>query len=209
MYYVIEGYMSEEKLDQHLIEEFKNGNKAAFDSLVLKYQYKVFKLISRYISDPSEVLDITQESFIKAYNALDKFRGDSAFYTWLYRIAVNTAKNHLLSSSHKLAENVVDITDFEQFLTREDSTYYVTPERLLTSCEMEESLFEAIDKLPHDLKNSIMLREIEGMSYDDIAKIMKCPIGTVRSRIFRARQMIEKNLAGYMDGDSFANLDRP
>jgi len=200
--------MSEENLDKHLIEEFKRGNKSAFDALVLKYQYKIFKLVARYISDPSEVLDITQESFIKAFNSLNKFRGESSFYTWLYRIAVNTAKNHLLSSGHRLSESVIDITDFEEFLTREDSTYYVTPERLLTSCEMEQGLFDVIQKLPNDLKTAIMLREIEGMSYDDIATVMNCPVGTVRSRIFRARQIIEKGLAGYMDGDSFANLDQ-
>ncbi len=190
--------MQEEQVDLHLIKEVQNGNKQAFDSLVLKYQYRIFKLVARYISDPSEVLDVTQEAFIKAYKAIDNFRGDSSFYTWLYRIAVNTAKNHLISRGRRVPESDFEISELEQFISKNNAKEYSTPERTLIYDEMEHMLFDIIDDLPSDLKTAIMLREIEGLSYEEIAGVMGCPVGTVRSRIFRARETIERKIEPYM-----------
>ena len=188
----------EEQVDLHLIQEVQKGNKQAFDALVLKYQYRVFKLVARYINDPSEVLDVTQEAFIKAYKSIENFRGDSSFYTWLYRIAVNTAKNHLISRGRRVPESDYEISEIEQFLSKKDVKEYSTPERTLMYDEMEHMLFDIIDDLPSDLRTSIMLREIEGLTYDEISEIMGCPVGTVRSRIFRAREAIEKKIEPYM-----------
>ena len=186
--------MSEDKVDLHLISEVQRGNKQAFDALVLKYQYKVFKLVARYVSDPSEVLDVSQETFIKAYRALDKFRGDSAFYTWLYRIAINTAKNYVISQGRRLPDVDYEISDIEQFISKNNVKEYSTPERLLICDEIEHILFDIIDELPGELRTAIMLREMEGLTYDEIASVMGCPVGTVRSRIFRAREAIEKKV---------------
>lgn len=194
----------EEQVDLHLITEVQKGNKQAFDTLVLKYQYRVFKLVARYISDPSEVLDVTQEAFIKAYKALDNFRGDSSFYTWLYRIAVNTAKNHLISRYRRVPESDYEISEIEQFLSKANVKEYSTPERTLIYDEMEHMLFDIIDELPSDLRTAIMLREMEGMTYEEIAEIMGCPVGTVRSRIFRARESIEKKLEPYINREGGA-----
>jgi len=188
----------EEQVDLHLIKEVQNGNKQAFDALVIKYQYKVFKLVARYISDPSEVLDVTQEAFIKAYKSLDNFRGDSSFYTWLYRIAVNTAKNHLISRGRRVPESDYELSEIEQFISKKDVNEYSTPEKTLMYNEMEHMLYDIIDDLPSDLRTAIMLREMEGLTYDEISEIMGCPVGTVRSRIFRAREAIEKKIEPYM-----------
>lgn len=195
----IVGAMDEEQqIDLHLIAEVQKGNKQAFDSLVLKYQYRVFKLVARYISDPSEVLDVTQETFIKAYKALEHFRGDSSFYTWLYRIAVNTAKNHLMARGRRIPESAYEISEIEQFLSKSNVKEYSTPERALICDEMEHMLFEIIDDLPSDLRTAIMLRELEGLTYEEISEVMGCPVGTVRSRIFRAREAIEKKIDPFM-----------
>lgn len=188
----------DEQVDKHLIQEVQRGNKQAFDALVLKYQYRVFKLVARYISDPSEVLDVTQEAFIKAYKAIDQFRGDSSFYTWLYRIAVNTAKNNLISKGRRVPESDYEISEIEQFLSKNNVKEYSTPERTLIYNEMEHILFDIIDDLPNELRSAIMLREIEGLTYEEIAGIMDCPVGTVRSRIFRAREAIERGIEPYM-----------
>jgi RNA polymerase sigma-70 factor (ECF subfamily) len=192
----------EEQVDLHLIVEVQKGNKQAFDALVLKYQYKVFKLVARYISDPSEVLDVTQEAFIKAYKALDNFRGDSSFYTWLYRIAVNTAKNHLIARGRRIPESDFEISEIEQFLSKRDVKEYSTPERTLIADEMEHMLFDIIDDLPSDLRTAILLREMEGLTYEEIAEVMGCPVGTVRSRIFRAREAIEKKIEPYLSKEA-------
>jgi len=192
----------DQQIDLHLILEVQKGNKQAFDSLVLKYQYKVFKLVARYISDPSEVLDVTQEAFIKAYKSLDNFRGDSSFYTWLYRIAVNTAKNHLISRGRRVPESDFELSEIEQFISKKDVKEYSTPERTLMYDEMEHMLFDIIDDLPSDLRTAIMLREMEGLTYEEIAEIMGCPVGTVRSRIFRAREAIEKKIEPYVTKES-------
>lgn len=189
----------EEQIDLHLITEVQKGNKQAFDSLVIKYQYKVFKLVARYISDPSEVLDVTQEAFIKAYKAIDHFRGESSFYTWLYRIAVNTAKNHLITKGRRVPESEHEIGEIEQFISKANVKEFSTPERTLIYDEMEHLLFDIIDELPSDLRTAIMLRELEGLTYDEISEIMGCPVGTVRSRIFRARESIEKKIEPYLN----------
>ncbi len=196
--------LEDDESDKHLIEEVKKGDKHAFDLLVLKYQYRVFKLVARYISDPSEVLDVTQEAFIKAYKAINNFRGDSSFYTWLYRIAVNTAKNNLISKGRRVPEADFEVSEIEQFLSKSNVKEYATPERTLMYDEMEHMLFDIIDDLPSDLRSAIMLREIEGLTYEEIAEVMGCPVGTVRSRIFRARETIEKKIEPYMtrEGDS-------
>lgn len=188
----------DEQVNLHLIHEVQNGNKQAFDALVLKYQYRVFKLVARYISDPGDVMDVTQEAFIKAYKAIDHFRGDSSFYTWLYRIAVNSAKNYLIARGRRIPEADYEISEVEQFLSKSNVKEYCTPERTLIYNEMEHMLFDIIDELPSDLRTAIMLREIEGLSYEEIASTMGCPVGTVRSRIFRARESIERKIEPYM-----------
>ena len=180
--------------DQLLVERVQRGDKQAFDLLVRKYQHKLVQLIGRYVSNPADAPDIAQEAFIKAYRALPSFRGDSAFYTWLYRIAINTAKNHLLSQSRRPPGDDIDAGDAEQFAGDSGLKEYATPERMLLRDEIQTTINEAIETLPEDLKTAIILRELEGLSYEDIARAMDCPIGTVRSRIFRAREAIEKRL---------------
>lgn len=186
--------MGEQNVDQSLVERVQKGDKSAFDLLVRKYQHKVVKLISRYIKDPEESLDVSQEAFIKAYRALPNFRGDSAFYTWMYRIAINTAKNYLVAQGRRLPNVDIEVQDAEQFEGESTLKDYATPERLLQRDEIEQTVFSAIEKLPEDLKTAITLREIEGLSYEEIAEAMSCPVGTVRSRIFRAREAIDKSL---------------
>lgn len=181
-------------LDAELVKRVQAGDKAAFDILVLKYQHKVVNLINRFVSDQTECYDIAQDTFIKAYRAIGNFRGDSQFYTWLYRIAANTAKNHLASRARKSPNYTVDIEDAEHFEGESGLKEYTTPENLLLGEEIEKTVFQAIDDLPDDLKSAITLREIEGLSYEEIAEVMDCPIGTVRSRIFRARDAIDKEL---------------
>ncbi len=191
--------MGDHDVDQALVERTQRGEKQAFDLLVLKYQHKLIKVISRYIRDPSEVMDVAQESFLKAYRALPNFRGDSAFYTWLYRIAINTAKNHLASQGRRPAEGDLNPEDAEQYDISEELKDGATPERLMLKDEIERTVIEAIEELPGDLKMAITLRELEGLSYEEIAAAMDCPIGTVRSRIFRAREAINKRLEPLLD----------
>ncbi len=191
--------MGEDGVDKALVERVQSGEKRAFDMLVLKYQHKLIKLISRYIRDQSEVMDVAQESFLKAYRALPNFRGDSAFYTWLYRIAINTAKNYLVAQSRRPPDEDVDSTEAEQYEGESDLKENATPERLLLRDEIEHTVVQAIEQLPEDLRTAITLRELEGLSYEDIAVAMDCPIGTVRSRIFRAREAINKRLEPLMD----------
>ena len=186
--------MGEHSVDQLLVERVQRGDKKAFDILVAKYQHKIVKLISRYIRDQAEVLDVAQDAFIKAYRALPKFRGESAFYTWLYRIAINTAKNYLVAQGRRLPDSDVEIEVAEQYEGASDLRDYATPERLLLKDEIERTVFEVIEQLPEDLRTAITLRELEGLSYEEIAEAMGCPIGTVRSRIFRAREAIHNKL---------------
>ncbi len=186
--------MADGSPDRLLVERAQGGDRRAFDLLVLKYQHRLVKLIGRYVRDHAEVFDVAQESFIKAYRALPNFRGDSAFYTWLYRIAINTAKNHLVSQARRAQETAVDVQDAEQFAGDSELKDNATPERLLMRDEIERTVVAAIEELPEDLRTAITLRELEGMSYEDIAVSMECPIGTVRSRIFRAREAINKRL---------------
>ena len=186
-------------LDKELVERVQSGDKRAFDILVRKYQTKVANLVSRYVYGFSEVEDIVQEVFIKAYKAIDRFRGDSAFYTWLYRIAINTAKNHLVAVSRRPPGQDVDVddavnTDIGSRLHEQDS-----PEHRIMTREIAQVLHETLKSLPEDLREAIVLRELEGMSYDEIAEIMGCPIGTVRSRIFRAREAIDRELKELID----------
>ena len=186
--------MGEQGIDQSLVERVQKGDKSAFDILVLKYQHKVIKLVSRFIKDPDEALDVSQEAFLKAYRALPRFRGDSAFYTWMYRIAINTAKNYLVAQKRRLPNVDIDIQDAEQFEGESALKEYATPESVLQKDEIEKAVFSTIEQLPGDLKTAITLREIEGLSYEEIAEAMECPVGTVRSRIFRAREAIDKTL---------------
>jgi RNA polymerase sigma-70 factor, ECF subfamily len=190
-----QGYlMGSKELDIVLVERVQQGDKAAFDVLVQKYQQKVVNLISRFVSDHSECYDVAQETFIKAYRALPNFRGDSQFYTWLYRIAANTAKNHLASKSRKTPNYSVDVDDAEHFGGESGLKEFTTPENLMLTEEIKQTIYTAIEALPDDLKSAITLRELEGLSYEEIASVMDCPIGTVRSRIFRARDAIDKEL---------------
>lgn len=167
--------------------------------LVIKYQHKIIQLVNRYIKDPSEAQDVAQEAFIKAYRALGNFRGDSAFYTWLYRIAINTAKNYLLSRSRRYSDYQVDVQDAEQVENAPQLKGMDTPEYLLMNDDIVDVIKKAIEKLPEEMRTAIMLREFEGMSYEEIAQTMECPVGTVRSRIFRAREAIDKKLTPLLD----------
>lgn len=186
--------MGDSNTDNELVQRVQKGDKSAFDLLVLKYQHRIVKLVSQYVREPADALDVTQEAFFKAYRALPKFRGDSAFYTWLYRIAINTAKNQLVYMSRRPMEVDLENENGERIELQEMQKTIDTPERLLLTNEIRETIIDAIDKLPVDLRAAITLREVEGMSYVEIAVAMDCPIGTVRSRIFRAREAIELRL---------------
>ena len=186
--------MGERNVDRELVQKVQKGEKNAFDVLVRKYQFKIIKLISRYVHDPNEAMDVAQEAFLKAYRALPGFRGESAFYTWLYRIAINTAKNYLVAQGRRPPGSDIDAHDAEQYEGQSLLKEYETPERLLLKDEIEATVFRAIEELPEDLRTAITLRELEGMSYEEIAQAMGCPIGTVRSRIFRARESIDAKL---------------
>jgi RNA polymerase sigma-70 factor (ECF subfamily) len=186
--------MSEQNIDQQLVERVQRGDKAAFNLLVTKYQHKVANLVGRYVSNHSDVPDIVQEAFIKAYRALPNFRGDSAFYTWLYRIAVNCAKNHSTSLNRKPPSNDIDVDDAELFDDGDALRDSASPEKILLTSEIKKVIFSTIESLPEDLRLAINYREIEGLSYEEIAIIMECPVGTVRSRIFRARDAIDKKI---------------
>jgi len=187
-------YMQDERVDLQLIEATKNGDSRAFDALVMRYQTRVFKIVARFVKDPSEILDVSQEVFIKTYRALNKFRGDSSFYTWLYRIAINTSKNYIISQGRHLPDIDINIENMEGFTMKNGLREFGTPERLMMRDEMEYVVYDTIEHLPADLRTAIMLRELEGRSYEEIAEIMHCPVGTVRSRIFRARAAIDKSI---------------
>jgi RNA polymerase sigma-70 factor (ECF subfamily) len=186
--------MTQDDNDLQLVARVQKGDKSAFDLLVLKYQHRVLKLVSRFVSDAAEAQDVAQEAFLKAYRALPSFRGDSAFFTWLYRIAINTAKNALVSSRRRPVDFDLDLQDPEQYDRNAKLKDVDTPEGVLLTEEIREVVERAMQELPEDLRTAIVLREIEGMSYEEIAEAMDCPVGTVRSRIFRAREAIDKRL---------------
>jgi len=186
--------MSDGRSDQELVSRAQEGDKRAFDLLVIKYQQKVAGLISRYIRDPNEIMDVAQEAFLKAYRALPGFRGESAFYTWLYRIAINTVKNHLVARGRRPPGDDVEAEVAEQMEMGGRLRELGTPESHLLSMEIAETVQRALDELPEDLRTAIVLRELDGLTYEEIANAMECPIGTVRSRIFRAREAIDKRL---------------
>lgn len=186
--------MGSKNTDQQLVARVQQGDKAAFDLLVLRYQSRIINLVSRFVRNPSDALDVTQEAFLKAYRAMPSFRGDSAFYTWMYRIAVNTAKNWLAIQSRRSADAELDYEEIERIEGNSALKEYATPERLLLKDEIQATVIAAIEGLPEDLRLAITLREVEGLSYEEIASVMECPIGTVRSRIFRAREAIDKQL---------------
>ncbi|MCZ6831775.1 MAG: RNA polymerase sigma factor RpoE [Gammaproteobacteria bacterium] len=192
--------MSAGETDQQLVERVQAGDKRAFDLLVLKYQHKIFGLISRYVQDSYEVQDVAQEAFIKAYRALPNFRGDSAFYTWLYRIAINTAKNHLVFRGRRPPDRDVEVEDAEYFDSGAALRDIENPENSLMGEELKTVVDNAIRELPDDLRSAVTLREFDGLSYEDIAEIMDCPVGTVRSRIFRARDAIDKQVRAQLNG---------
>ena len=194
--------MSASATDKQLVIRVQKGDSKAFDILVLKYQQKIMSLISRYVNDADEVQDVAQEAFIKAYRALPGFRGDSAFYTWLYRIAINTAKNHLVSRSRRPPGTDVDVDDAQFMDSAEGLRDSETPENALFGEELKATVNRALERLPDDLRTAVTLREFDGLSYEEIAEVMECPVGTVRSRIFRAREAIDKNVQAHMDGQA-------
>ncbi|MBP8127424.1 MAG: RNA polymerase sigma factor RpoE [Aeromonadaceae bacterium] len=181
-------------IDQQLIERIQRGDKNAFNLLVRKYQHKVVSLVSRYVNNPGDIPDVAQEAFIKAYRAIPDFRGESAFYTWLYRIAVNTAKNYIVAQGRRPPDMDVDSQDAETYDGAESLHEVANPENLMLSDEIRAEVASALASLPEDLRTAITLREIEGLSYEEIAEVMECPVGTVRSRIFRAREAIDKRI---------------
>jgi RNA polymerase sigma-70 factor, ECF subfamily len=192
--------MSDREIDRQLVARAQGGDKQAFNLLVEKYQRKLARLLSRFIRDPAEVEDVTQEAFIKAYRALPAFRGDSAFYTWLYRIGINTAKNYLMAMGRRAPTSTeVEAEEAEGFDEGEQLRDINTPESALLTSEIAETVNKTIEQLPEELRTAIQMREIEGMSYEDIARAMDCPIGTVRSRIFRAREAIAEQLRPLLD----------
>lgn len=186
--------MASQFSDNELVDLVLKGNKHAFDLIVEKYQFRLHKLVSRYISDQSEALDVTQESFLKAYKALSHFRGDSSFYTWLYRIAINSAKNYLASQYNRSMKSTVELVDIDQLLLKNENKEFISPDKIVQSNEIEHLVFNTIDHLPKELRMAITLHEVEGLSYEEIAGVMSCPIGTVRSRIYRARAAIERKI---------------
>jgi RNA polymerase sigma-70 factor (ECF subfamily) len=191
---LVNEHNNSEQLDQDLVLRVQRGDKSAFDLLVIKYQHRIVHLVNRYVKDPSEAQDVAQDSFIKAYRALPDFRGDSAFYTWLYRIAINTAKNYLLARNRRFMDYELEIDDAEHVENALQLRNLDTPENLLMNEQIMSVIQAAIDKLPEEMRIAITLREFEGMSYEEIAEAMDCPIGTVRSRIFRAREAIDEKL---------------
>jgi RNA polymerase sigma-70 factor (ECF subfamily) len=181
-------------VDLELVQRVQAGDKKAFDLLIMKYQQRIVHVITGFVHDPVEALDVAQEAFIKAYRAIPNFRGDSAFYTWLYRIAINTSKNHLTAKARRPPLSDVDAMDATNFYDAPELKEFETPESNLLSVELEQTIYNAIESLPEDTATAIKLREFEGMSYEEIAQAMDCPIGTVRSRIFRARETIDKQI---------------
>ena len=193
--------MTASDTDQQLVQRAQRGDLRAFDLLVLKYQGRIAALVSRYVSDAGEVEDVTQEAFIKAYRALGKFRGDSAFYTWLYRIAANAAKNHLVAKGRRPGADAT-IEDAEGFDEGGMLSESASPEALAMGGELAEVVESALNALPDELKAALMLREFDGLSYDDIADVLGCPVGTVRSRIFRAREAVDQRMREQISGGS-------
>jgi RNA polymerase sigma-70 factor (ECF subfamily) len=191
--------MTQDENDQQLVQRVQAGDQSAFNLLVLKYQHRVLKLIGRFVSDQSEAQDVAQEAFLKAYRALGSFRGESAFYTWLYRIAINTAKNALVSQRRRPVDFDLDLQDPDQYERQAKLKEADTPEGVLLTDEIRAVVEEAMEQLPEDLRTAIVLRELEGLSYEEIAEAMDCPVGTVRSRIFRAREAIDKKLKPLLD----------
>jgi RNA polymerase sigma-70 factor (ECF subfamily) len=188
-----------EQSDLELVRRVQRGERGAFDLLVLRYQHKVVKLVARLLRDPTEAEDVAQESFVKAYRALGSFRGDSAFYTWLYRIAVNTARNTMASRQRRPLDYEADLSESEQSVVESRMRHGDTPEAAVLSDEIHSTVNNAIEALPEDLRTAIILREVEGLSYEEIAEAMECPVGTVRSRIFRAREAIDRSLKPLLD----------
>ncbi|MBN49581.1 MAG: RNA polymerase sigma factor RpoE [Spongiibacteraceae bacterium] len=186
--------------DKQLVERVQRGDQRAYDLLVLKYQHKIFGLISRYVKDHDEIQDVAQEAFIKAYRALPNFRGERAFYTWLYRIAINTAKNYLVSRSRRPPSVDVDVSDAEFYDGASGLRDTDNPENVLFGNELKAVVDTAIAALPEDLRTALTLREFDGLSYEDIADVMDCPVGTVRSRIFRAREAVDEKVKAQMGG---------
>ncbi len=190
---------NEHSIDKGLIDAIKRGENHAFDILVLRYQSRVQRIIGRYIHDPSEGLDVCQEVFIKVYHALKNFRGDSSFYTWLYRITVNTSKNYLISQGRRARDvNFTLQEDMERFLIKNTPKDTGTPEHLLMRDELQDVVYDTIEHLPKELRLAIKLRELEGLTYEEIASVMDCPVGTVRSRIFRARAVIDRSVDPFL-----------
>ena len=194
--------MSEKTLDAELVEQAKQGKMAAFELLVNRYQQKVANVIAKFIRDRDEIQDVAQEVFIKVFRALPKFRGDSSFYTWIYRIAVNTSKNHLVSKSRRIQNTQLEFEEAESFANNEDQRNLDTPDAVYARGELEKTMAKAIDALPGELKSAIIMREVDGLSYEAIAAQMDCPIGTVRSRIFRARDAIDQALRPLLENES-------
>ncbi|NPU93158.1 MAG: RNA polymerase sigma factor RpoE [Gammaproteobacteria bacterium] len=186
--------MAERHPDQLLVERVQNGDKRAFDLLVKKYQHRVIAVVSRFVRDPDEAMDVTQDAFLKAYRALANFRGESAFYTWIYRIAVNTAKNYLVSRGRRPPDSDIDVGEAEQFASSEALHEFASPEQEMMKDQLEKVVFDALRDLPDDLRTAVTLREFDGLSYEEIAEVMDCPVGTVRSRIFRGREAIDKKI---------------
>lgn len=193
--------MGESELDQALVERVQKGDKRAFDLLVRKYQHKIISLVTRYVSDWSEAQDVAQEAFIRAYRAIGSFRGDSAFYTWVYKIAINTAKNHLVSRGRRPPIGDITIDDAVLLDGASQLRERATPEREMMRQEIERTVFDTVEELPEELRTAITLREVDGLSYEEIAEAMNCPIGTVRSRIFRAREAIDEKLRPMLSED--------
>ncbi|MBX3725165.1 MAG: RNA polymerase sigma factor RpoE [Xanthomonadales bacterium] len=186
--------MSERDVDQQLVERVQRGEQAAFDLLVRKYQHRILAVINRYLNDFAEAQDVAQETFLRAYRALGNFRGDSAFYTWVYKIAVNTAKNHLVSQGRRPPTDDVAVDDAMHFNGESQLKDRATPENELLRQEIERNVTAAVEELPEELRTAITLREVDGLSYEEISEVMACPIGTVRSRIFRAREAIDRRI---------------
>jgi RNA polymerase sigma-70 factor (ECF subfamily) len=195
--------MGDRTSDQLLVERVKAGDKHAFDLLVLKYQHRIIKLIMRYIRDPAEAMDVSQEAFLKAYRAIPNFRGDSAFYTWMYRIAINTAKNNLVAARRRPLEYAADISEPEDFEWHSSLQDADSPERQAIGDDLRRTIEATIETLPDELRTALTLRELDGLTYDEIAQVMECPIGTVRSRIFRARETLDKSIKLIMNGSDF------
>jgi RNA polymerase sigma-70 factor (ECF subfamily) len=191
--------MTQDDTDQQLVRRVQEGDRTAFDLLIRKYQHRVLKLVGRFVSDAAEAEDVAQEAFLKAYRALPSFRGESAFYTWLYRIAINTAKNALVSNRRRPVDFDLDLQDPEQYDRHAKLKEGDTPEGVLLTEEIRQTVAQAMEQLPEDLRTAIVLRELEGLSYEEIAEAMDCPVGTVRSRIFRAREAIDRKLKPLLD----------